>query len=461
MSETLPVRRRFGYGVGDFAFNLFFTTASLYLLYFYTDVLGLPPQTAGWIFAAPLIWDAISDPIMGYFASRTRTRWGRYRPYILFGAIPLAISWAAMFLPTGLTGSALVLYALATHMVFRTLYTVVSMPYLSLSAVMTSSSHERGVLASFRMMAATSAGLFVALTTLTLATRFGGGNEGYGFFVIMSLYATLAAAILLFVFSQTEERVATVAPGADDMRAMARMIRRNTPFWLIGGMLLFASMASTIFGKTLPYVLKYEFDRSDLIGPALGAIAFFAMVSIPLWTWVMKRTSKRAVALAGISANGLGWLGFLLLVGTDVTNLFVCMAVLGIGGGASALTFWAMIPDTVEFGEYRSGVRAEGMVFGFISFLQKAALGLAVGLLGELLGLIGYRANVAQSPETLADMRLLMTLAPLSCAIVAGAFVWLYPLDRQTHGRLVRVLDDRVRRNLQRAPVTVSKGIVA
>jgi GPH family glycoside/pentoside/hexuronide:cation symporter len=127
-------------------------------LLYYTDVLGLAPATAGWIFAAALAWDAVTDPVMGYIASRTRTRWGRYRPYLLFGAVPLAASWALIFLPTGFTGTALTLFALAAHMLFRTCYTVVSMPYVSLSAVMTSDSHERGVLAGFRMVAATGGG---------------------------------------------------------------------------------------------------------------------------------------------------------------------------------------------------------------------------------------------------------------------------------------------------------------
>ena len=159
---------RLGYGVGDMGFNLFFTTASLFLLLYYTDVAGLPPAAAGWIMAAALVWDAVTDPAMGYLASRTRSRWGRYRPWILFGAVPLAASWALMFLPTGFTGLALTLWALAAQVLFRTCYTIVSMPYVSLSAAMTTDSRERGVLAAIRMLSATAAGLGIALATLPL-----------------------------------------------------------------------------------------------------------------------------------------------------------------------------------------------------------------------------------------------------------------------------------------------------
>ena len=133
----IPLASRLGYGIGDLAFNLYFTTANLFLLLYYTDVLGLSPTVGGLVFAVALIWDAVLDPVMGYIASRTRSRLGRYRPYLLFGAIPLAISWTLIFLPTGLKQGALIAVALAAHMLFRTCYTIVSMPYLSLSAAMT------------------------------------------------------------------------------------------------------------------------------------------------------------------------------------------------------------------------------------------------------------------------------------------------------------------------------------
>lgn len=454
MTPALPLRRRLGYGVGDFAFNLFFTTASLYLLYYYTDVLGLPPATAGWIFAAPMIWDAVADPVMGYLASRTRSRWGRYRPYLLFGTVPLAASWMLMFAGSGLSGSALVLFALATHMLFRTLYTVVSMPYLSLSAVMTPDSGERGVLASFRMVAATASGLFVAFSTLKLAALFGGGDSMRGFLYVAILYGALATLILGVVFTQTIEAVRPVGDVMPSPARIAAMLRRNRPFWLIAGSLFAGSFASTLFGNPLPYLFKYELHRPDLIGPALGALTACALVSIPVWTALMKRSSKRIVSLAGTTVSIGGWLMFLTVSGTSIPLIFAAIVLLGVGFGSHALTFWAMIPDTVEYGEWRSGVRAEGMVFGLISFVQKAALGVSVGVLGELLGAVGYVANRPQTPDTLHAIRLLMTVGPIGAALIGAAFVFAYPLDHRTHGRLIRILARRARA----APITLAGG---
>ena len=445
MTGRLPFSTKLGFGAGDVANNLYFTTASLYLLYYYTDVLGLRPAVAGWIFAGALGWDAIADPIMGYIASRTRTRWGRYRPYLLFGAVPLAASWVLMFAPTGLTGWALILFALAAHMIFRTVYTIVGMPYLSLTAAMTADSRERGSLAAFRMVGATACGLFVAFSTLKLAEALGGGDPMRGFLLTAILYGIVATALLFWTFATSFERAETAASDQPppDRKAMVAMLRANRPLQLIALWLLANSMASTLFGKTLPYVLKYDLGRADLIGPCLASLTAAAMVSIPFWAWVARRTSKRTITLSGAAMAIIGYAAWIMLPLEVGPLLFANLALLGFGAGAGYLAFWSMVPDTVEYGQFRTGVRAEGVVFGVITFVQKAALGLAVGILGELLSLIGYTANTAQTPATLASMRMLMTIGPVVMLTLGIAAIAFYAIDAKLHARLVRVLRRR------------------
>ena len=441
----LPLVTKFGFGAGDFGFNLFFTTASLYLLFYYTDVLGLSPATAGWVFAVALIWDALFDPVMGFIANRTRTRWGRYRPYLLFGAVPLAASWVLIFVPTGLTGWALILFALAAHMLFRTMYTVVGMPYLALSAAMTADSGERGTLAAFRMVGATACGLFVAFSTLKLAEALGGGDAMRGFLLTAILYGTIATLLLFVTFATSVERAET--PETDgplpSAGAMVAMLRANRPLHLIALWLLANSMAGTLFGKTLPYVLKYDLGRADLIGPCLAAMTAAAMVSIPVWAWVARRTSKRAITLGGASVGLIGYATMLIVPPAPGALLFANLAWIGFGAGAGYLAFWSMVPDTVEYGQYRTGTRAEGVVFGVIAFVQKAALGISVGILGELLALIGYTANTGQAPETLAGMRTLLTVGPLIMLTLGMIAISFYAIDARLHARLVRVLRRR------------------
>lgn len=443
-ASRLPFSTKLGFGAGDVANNLYFTTASLYLLYYYTEVLGLSPAVAGWIFAAALGWDAIADPIMGYIASRTRSRWGRYRPYLLFGAVPLAASWVLIFVPTGLNGWALILFALAAHMIFRTVYTIVGMPYLSLTAAMTADSRERGTLAAFRMVGATACGLFVAFSTLKLAEMLGHGDAMRGFLITAVLYGVIATALLFWTFATSFERAEpeNSAP-LPDRKAMVAMLIANRPLQLIALWLLANSMAGTMFGKTLPYLLKYDLGRTDLIGPALGAMTAAAMVSIPIWAAIAKRTSKRTITIAGACVGLSGYVLFLATPPVAGPVLFATLAWIGFGAGAGYLAFWSMVPDTVEFGQFATGTRAEGVVFGIIAFVQKAALGLSVGILGELLSLIGYTPNTTQSPETLGDMRMLMTLGPIVMLAIGIIAIRFYVIDAKLHGRLVRALRRR------------------
>lgn len=442
--DRLSFGRKASFGVGDFALNLYFTTASLYLLYFYTEVMGLDAATAGWVFAVALIWDATFDPVMGYLANRTRTRWGRYRPYLLFGAVPLAASWALIFLPTGLTGSALLLYAVGGHVLFRTLYAVTSMPYLALTAVLTEDSAERGLLASFRMVFAASCGLFAAALTLKFVSLFGGGQ--IGFFYTALLYGSISCALLIVVFSGAVERPVAEDQGVNpSARAMLLMLSRNRAFWLVSLAMLAGSIGGTVSGKTLPYYLKYGFGREDLIASALTASTAGAMLSIPLWITVMKRTSKRTMWLCGIALHLIAY-PLLGLVPEQTQYWLPLLFVVGLGNGAAFLGFWGMVPDTVEYGAWRASVRAEGAIFGMVSLVQKGALGIGAALLGEMLGVIGYRANVAQAPATLANMKMLLIGFPFGAAVIMAIAIGLYPISPDLHRRLTAVLARRATR---------------
>jgi glycoside/pentoside/hexuronide:cation symporter, GPH family len=442
----LGFRQRFSYGIGDFAFNLYFTTAGLYLLFYYTDVLGLPPATAGWVFAGALIWDALFDPVMGYVANRTRSRWGRYRPWLLWGAVPLGASWVIMFLPLGLSGSALVLFAAASHILFRTMYAVVSMPFLALSAVLSTDSGERGVLAAFRMVSAATCGLLSAFATLKLVDGLGGGADG--FFHVAILYAGLATLILWFVFANTRESAAATDEQPPGVAQMLHMLARNRAFWIVCAAMLIGAFGGTFFQKTLPYHFKYALRRPDLIPLALTLLTGAVTLSIPLWTLVMRRTSKRTMWLCGTTISVTGF-ALLWAAPVDATTQLAILPLLGLGAGATYLCFWAMMPDTVEYGAWRSGVRAEGAVFGLVSLVQKAGLGLAAAALGQALAAIGYQANMDQRPETLAAMRTLMILAPGLLALLTGLVIAFYPLDGRLHGRITRALAWRAARAMR------------
>lgn len=439
----LPWRRKAGYAVGDFGLNLFFTFCSLFLLYYYTDVLGLSPGVAGMIIMAALVLEGVFDPMMGVIANRTRSRYGRYRPYLLYGALPLCLSFISMFVPTGLTGTALAAYALASHLLFRTVYTVVGIPFIALSAEMTSDSRERSEIAGARMLFSLACGLALATMTLPLSAWLGGGQAG--FFRLSLIYAALAFLILLLCFSQTSEG-SDAPPEAPSIRDMIAMLRANTPLQVLLAATVLASIGSTMASKTLLYYLKYDVGSEAALTPALTIITGSAAVSIPFWIAVTARKSKRVAWLSGVVLAVCNALIFYAVAPRLGPALWAILGIMGFANGAVYLTFWAMIPDTVEYGEWKTGARAEGAIYGLVSLTQKVALGLGVGLLGVLLDGVGYRPNVVQTEATLGGMRILLTLVPAAMAMMVGTLIWFYPLDHELHRRLTRAIDRRRRR---------------
>lgn len=438
----LGIGRIVGYGAGDFAFNLSFTFCSLFLLYFYTDVLELPAATAGLIIMTALIWEGISDPVIGMIANRSRSRWGRYRPFLLFGAAPLALSVIAMFVPVGLNGAALVAYCFITHLLYRTVFTVVNIPYIALSAQMTRDANQRGALAAARMLFAIFCGLGLAALTLPLSQALGGGRTG--FFLLSVIYSAIATAVLLICFASTrEEAVGAEAPERESFAGMFKAMRVNGPFIVLFAATALGATGYTMSGKALIYYVKYWVgsEAAVTLGLVIG-LGAAALAMIP-WALVARATSKRTVWLCGAGLNVVAFAVILWLAPKAGPLLWSLLALIGVGNSAFILTFWSMIPDTVEFGEWRTGVRAEGALFGLIAFSQKVALGLGTGLIGILLDLIGYRPNQIQTPETLHGMVLMYGLGPLLLFLGSMAVIWLYPLDGRTHGRLVRAITRR------------------
>ncbi|MCC2600850.1 MFS transporter [Sphingopyxis yananensis] len=449
-SEKLGLGRVIAYGSGDLAFNLYFTFCSLFLLYFYTDVLGISPSVAGLIIMAALVWEGVTDPAMGIIASRTHSRFGSYRPYILYGAPFLALSFIAMFWPTGLQGPALALFCLVAHILFRTVYTVVNIPYVALSARMTTDSMDRSRLAGARMMFAILTGLLLAAATLPMVTKFGGGEDG--FLRVSQIYALIATLVLLVCFARTHEQANVADTNHSNLRDMMVAVRRNRPFLLLLAATLIGSIGYTMGGKALLYYMKYHAGNENSITVGLTISLTAAALAMIPWVMVTRRTSKRAVWLCGVCLGSTA--NILIFAFAPKAGLFfyALLAINGVGNAAFVLSFWSMLPDTVEIGEWQSGVRAEGALVGFLAFTQKVALGLGTGMIGILLDLAGYQPNRTQSPETIGYIQAMTGLAPAVAAIMAGAIIAFYPLDNHTHNRLVRALS----RRRTRSPLSAS-----
>jgi len=448
---SLSWGRRVGFAAGDYACNLYWQSVSLFLLFFYTDAVGLPAATAGLIYMVASIWDGAIDPIIGAFADRTRTRFGRYRPYLLLGAVPLGLTFCLLYYRPPFEGWGLAAWMLGGHMIFRSCYAMLSIPYTSLNARITRSSSERSTLAGLRMMFATLAGLTVALSTQPMVARFGAGDPARGYLAAAAVLALVATVIFPIVFFSTREPAEEAEQGPPmRMTDYWRALRGNRAFWIVMAGIGSAVVCSTALGKSVLYYFKYYLHAEAAARTALSLGAAAGLLIVPFWLVVTRFTGKRnawliatAWGLAGLAAFGIG----------EVRSPAVMIAFLlwmQIASLGLAMTFWSMLPDTVEYGEWVSGVRTESFVFGLGQFFLKVALGIGAGLFGLALDLVGYQPNLEQSADTLAGMKTIMVVFPAAGLILGGVAMLFYPLRHGTHEAIVGEVA------LRRSPVPVA-----
>ena len=448
---TVTFNTRFAYAVGDLGINLYFMSAMTFLLIFYTDVFGLSAQVAAWVFLVARVVDAVTDPLMGYLADRTRSRWGKLRPYLLFGPVPLALIAFATFTVPDFNAAGKVAWAYATYVLFGIVYTVVTIPYAAMTALLTDNHHERTKLSTLRMACAFAGGWGVSVGMMPLVQLFGGGAGGWQW--TMALFGVAATALLWWTFAGTGERaaVAPARPQPISLREAGRALITNPPLAVVILVFVLGMLAFTFRQATAPFYFKYNVGREELVSlyfsVTLG-VMFLGLVAIPA---LSSRLGKAGAIRVGAVVAMLGGIGFYLTPADNVVMVFVWGALLSLGGAPVAVLGWAMIPDTVEYAQWRTGVRADGVVFSTASFFQKLGKALGGWAVAALLAWFGYVANQPQSAESLHGILVLMSICPLLVNVVLLAATFLYRLDGETHERIVRELRERTVREIGRA----------
>jgi GPH family glycoside/pentoside/hexuronide:cation symporter len=448
MTETiiqkLSLKTRLGYGIGDIAICLYWSGVGLYLLYFYTDVVGISPSMAGLIYGIGMLWDALTDPFMGYIAERTRTKWGVYRPYLLFGNLPLALSFILLFWVPPFEGAMLFFFLLFTNLLHRTCFTLVSVPFSSLTPRITSDSQERTNLTGFRMMGAQTGTNLMALLAFPIIFWVGGENESLGFVVLASLAGLTAMAIhaITFVTVKEPENDQGIERVGGSLSEAASAIGKNGPFWLVFSATLIVGITTIFFGNNLIYYTKYALDLHEYQGTILFTSGIVAFLSIPIWWAISNKLGKKITWLISSSITLTALMVFYIYPITLLNELLVLVAFIGFGSGAGGILFWSMLPDTIEYGEVHTGVRSESSLYGFMTFAQKGSIAFAIIILGVVLDAIGFQANEIQSKNTIDDMKAIMTLIPSIGVAISLIIIYFYPIDAKMHKELLEQLKE-------------------
>lgn len=438
-----------GYGIGDFGLNIYWNSLSLVLVFWYAEVVGLPPEVAGLIYFIGMVWDAVSDVVVANLTQKTRTRHGTYRPYILFGGMGLAAAFSLLFWVPPLEGSALIVALCLTHVIFRTAYTLVAVPYSALASRLTFSSVERTTFSGVRMAFAFSGLLAVSGLLFPLVRWFGDGTDtsAAGFQFVAFVGAVVAMAALALCFLGTSEQPlpgGMTPPRKLGVGSFLKEIRVNRALTVLLLMIFLQSGAVASF--LIPLAFFVEANSTEFAGKevVMTAYAVSTLISIPFWTFALNLWGKKvgwiaASVIIALSGADLALSGARVFAGVPVQIIGY-----GIGFGAFGVLVWSLVPDTVEYGQWKTGARNEGAVFGSVLLVQKLSGGLMGLLVGLMLSVVGYDIDLAvQSVETADSLRLHVFLGPTVMLTLSSLAITRLPLNRRIHQQIVEEIQER------------------
>lgn len=449
MARNWPLRLRLAvFAFGDFAFNLYWQSVMLYLLFYYTEALGIGMATAATTYMVASIWDGIASFAVGAFVDRRGAKIS-HRIILMAGAVPLGLTFMLAYMELPVAGAPGVAFVFAGHILFRTLYALVNVPYLAMSARISADSRDRAFVAGLRMLSGTGAAILVALGTLPIGGwLYGDGNTASAYLGAAIIFAIMGSVILFIVGATFREADVPVESMQLSVLDALRSLLSNRAFVTLNLAMMAMIVGVTVLNKSVLYYFKYFLDDEASGQLALASMGAVSAIALPVWMWLSRPVGVRALWFfaVGLCLVGLGFFSVIDIHSAGAMQIFlmgVQVAIVGLN-----FVFWAMLPDTIEFGQHETGLRVEGTVFGLAALLQRVAIGLATLILGWSLSSAGFVANVAQSDATLSMMGRTLALVPIGFLLLSAVLMSFNPLHRDTHDRIVRTLAAKARRRI-------------
>ena len=441
MLRPLKKTELFNYSIGDLGINLNFQLIGFFLAYFYTDVFGISPAHVAGLFLAARIWDAVNDPIMGYIADHTRTRWGRFRPYVFFGAIPLNLILLACFFVPDISPSMKVVYAYVTYILHGMVFTAVGLPYSSISAVMTQDQQERAWISTLRMFFA----VIIAMSVVSIGTRPFLKNfetEAEGFFALAVCYAIASSALLIYAGLKSKERL---APPTEKyhLKDIIPIILKNESLLILSLAMFLNTCIWVIANSVSLYYFKYILGNADLQSVFFQWMLPANVLGVVLTPLLTGKYGKRnvfifgsaVVVIANLTRHFVAGDSFMLFTGISMvasTTMMFC-----------SICQWGMVPDTVEYGQWKSGIRSEGIPFAFFSFTFKAGMALGGSFAAIVLSFSGYVANTELTESAQTAIVWLFNIVPAGFSLACMVALLFYRLDGEKFSQVLADLEAR------------------
>lgn len=440
MIQKLSFGEKFGYGLGDLAANFIFQAMLALQLNYYTDVFGLSAAQAGTLFLVAGLIAAVFNPVMGVIADRTSTRWGKFRPWLLWTAVPFGIMGILTFTTPGLSLGGKLVYAWVTYLLLRLVYAVNNVPYASLTAVLTGDPDERTSIASYRQVFANSAGFIVQSLAIPMIAFFGHGNSARGYQFTMGLLSILSIVFFLIAFVSSKERIQPDPQQKSSLGQDLADLFSNSAWIVLFLATTFYFAALAMRGSVMLPYFKYNAGNQDLFswfnGFGLGSLILGVFCS----TALSVRMGKRPLFIVSMALTGIFNLAVLILPATATVPIIVSEVLRQFCFGTSGPLLWAMMGDVADYGEWKTGRRATGTVTAAVVFALWVGLAIGGAIAGWLFSWYGYQGNAVQTAHALSGIRLTAGLWSGLAFFATAAVLFFYPISR----RLNRTISDEL-----------------
>ncbi|MCM1991735.1 MFS transporter [Oceanirhabdus seepicola] len=443
-STKVKAIEKWTYGFSGVGINIFFGMPMMYLVIYFTDVFGISAAAVGILLLVSRMWDAVNDPLMGVLVDRTKTRWGKCRPYMIFGPIFLFISFVMLFSgPTNLGSTGKLIYAYCAYIFFGMMYTMVDIPGNAMISTMTQNSKERTTISTIRRVFCNVGILIGAGAVVPLVSLLGQGNESKGYMLTTIILGVTGAVTIILSGVTAKERVKSHNKEKYSFKVMINVLKVNTPLLIISSVFMVNQLATTIKSAATAFYFSYNVGKPELIGIASGISLLATIVGTMCIPFFVKRLGKKKTIVYGLIGIAVSSLALFFIKYDNVPMILVQFVVNSFVSGFGLALPFIMVIDTVEYGEWKTGIRSEGLVFSTLTFATKLATAVGGALLGFILSTTGYVPKVAQSQAALNGILICIAGIPIVVALIGIVLMKFYSLDEKLYDDIVKELEER------------------
>ncbi len=441
--EKLTIKEKLGFSAGEYAGSVVWQALMYFLPIFYTDTFGLSAAAVSTMFLIVRFFDAANDPLMGMIADRTQTRWGKFRPYLLWFAVPYGLGTILMFTTPDFGYTGKVIYAYASYGLMMVIYTAMMIPYNTLIGVISPDSKERTSVASYKFVFAYAAGASIQAFVIPLVDKLGGGDKAKGYTLTMAIFGTICVIVFIIAFLSVKERVRPPATQKTSLKEDLRDLVRNQPWLILAAVCVTTLTYVAIRSTVVMYYFKYYIGSEAAAGPFMVTGTLCVMLGVLPTRWLSGIIGKKKLYIVSMIVVVLSSAGFFLAGPNDLLLIYAMQVVFSLASGPTMPLLWSMLADAADYSEWRNDRRATGLVYSAATFSQKMGFSIGGALAMLILSLFGYVPDVHQSEQSLLGIRLCLSLIPAAIAALAVVALLFYKLDDQQVAIISRDLAQR------------------